>query len=1315
MKKGTSSTAKKSTKTKSKTQKLDLNVPNIKAAAKTAKKNQNKTSSKKVGEKQTKSTAKKVPKKIEFDLVTPKRLKDPKYSERELKEQKELQKDQLDLVGSGRKKANKWISKNIVLSTITTSIVAVPVSVGIVQLDNSIKRYEFKGMKFNSLNSVEKYVKKNSKVETERVQVAENKWSIELEGIKYTFDSPEELRDYLFNSFIKKEQYTTTLNLNERVDLGTGKLMLTDEELATLHKGGTESAKLIDVFLGKSDAAYKNADDAQKSLFMVQDAYYFNGMYFNSKEELRKYLISDYLQNKDNVNLSFNTIVLVGPNGSKSNPIKVDKDNPEETVGYIDGFIRSNYVTTLEYTNSVSQNTIQIDNKNKHEKLDEINMKDLSYQHVYSNQGESRYVLDVTTGDEHNLMGPYFYQGNLDAGAFANKSMWKKANNIKKQVYEESKIDQAIGDFFSIVSNDNVQLGQEENNDDNAPALFRTFITNESGQRIDPAFIEDLHKFDPKLAQEVLDMNENLTKTKRFNTFYKVPILYSFILERLLTYSNSQKMIDITVKYFTDVANFLQDAIEIAVVDESLLYREIDNKRFSVVDLFNIGNPEFDLNTSMESFMGEIKTFKKMIAAIVTYTGALNNINMLGGLMQFKGYDLSPLITNRVIDQVTLEKITPSLENIFNIYSSLDYQTMHKNFVKATSLHTVIDIKNKPESEWEKELETAVTKNTKSPFGLFLRGVGIKNTMLFSLSREVLKEEINQYNKTQKINPKGLLFKLENKVKPFIQLIDANPGINEYQAYMAILIDIRSNSGIFNTTSSIANYQAFVQNVGRLTFITLAAPVVVANVIDKIYFWYGGVINNPGASSAAANKMVNLFESILNGVSDFKNNLSDRITRSGTYFLDGLPTPEIRGKARWWSSLDFFSKLDNALDAINKNVLPIFATAFAAFELGMLIFDLLKVEKITDYYVFTTRDGTEFIWNGGETVKKFFGFDVTVTSNISNMILADPIQITLPQLEDFYFFNGIKYYDEREIKLANVNYYLDSTSNLNNPHFKLKFSFDKKDNDGNLFSTYDSVDLLVDGVLAALRITKKSDGTWDVSNIDENSKYIDSTNYAFDSGITTDASNTVDVVASNIVDNIRPTLVSKLPKIDNGIFDGEASNEFVFPGLVWYPDRIVDNTSKMSEYVVDNSANELKPKVSRKDLPPSGTITENDFLIKDPKEARKKSHDALYKKFTSKFVPQQKSVLVSEYFLNGNKYSDFDNILTSKYLYKIVAPGISNSLFVDEFSAQNYLLKYTKFEQFKKTVTHKTYYYDDFVFRDESSLRMWIENNVLVV
>lgn len=53
-----------------------------------------------------------------------------------------------------------------------------------------------------------------------------------------------------------------------------------------------------------------------------------------------------------------------------------------------------------------------------------IILEDLDYIYINFNEGKSRYIIDNSVEDVNDLIGLYFYNGNLDVGLFMNKLMW---------------------------------------------------------------------------------------------------------------------------------------------------------------------------------------------------------------------------------------------------------------------------------------------------------------------------------------------------------------------------------------------------------------------------------------------------------------------------------------------------------------------------------------------------------------------------------------------------------------------------------------------------------------------------------------------------------------------------------------------------------------------------------------------------------------------------------------------------------------------------------------------------------------------------
>lgn len=113
--------------------------------------------------------------------------------------------------------------------------------------------------------------------------------------------------------------------------------------------------------------------------------------------------------------------------------------------------------------------------------------------------------------------------------------------------------------------------------------------------------------------------------------------------------------------------------------------------------------------------------------------------------------------------------------------------------------------------------------------------------MLYSLVTASIKLEIEEYKKTQKWQADGYLYKLYaySAISWFVELIEKNPKVNAFQAYMAILIDAKNNDRkIFNNKESTVDKTLFYKNVVRLSAGVLATSTITSKIITNLYWEY---------------------------------------------------------------------------------------------------------------------------------------------------------------------------------------------------------------------------------------------------------------------------------------------------------------------------------------------------------------------------------------------------------------------------------------------------------------------------------------------
>lgn len=1369
-------------------------------------------------------------------------------------------------------KKTSFLDKKKVLIGGTAAIVAAtPIIVtSSVLSSGDQKEYTFENKKFNSIDSIVDYVKKNS-IKSNDFET----WSLVESGKKRTFKSPSEMRNFIYDKYIAEEMYVSNKDISS-YENEIGMINNSDfwNDVIKINNKDEVTNKLSKIiYQGINDSIITTSlDDAADSYFQTHSAYFFDGIYFKSKNELKTYLVNNYLPNN---NVQYNTIIMQGPNGVCSAPINLS--NPNDAKNMIDSFILNNSYSVLNYINQDTNESFLINDNNIDKVIDNVNLSDLSYMHVHSNEGESRYVVD--NFDDWNLIGPYFYDGILDVGAFMNKDMWKKTNGVSRQTYISSKIDTMIGFFFSsiIIDQNGININESEENKV-PPALFRTGLQyidssdpNQASISLDEWFLNQLGLWSKSLKNDVINANLSLMKGNKYNTFFKIPILYSFLLQRIINMKLDNKVYELITYYFGAVCDYIQDALETIVIDDSLLLGK-DGKKFNMRDFFNIGNSEYDINTSVEYYLNEFKNnYPKLIAAMDAYLAAYNNLLLMGGLIPFTSHNHSYLIENGIMTENEYQSIIEKLTNIYLAYSQTTYEAILSVFMKNSTNPSVRKIAQLPSEEWDFELDKLKANHSDISIGILLKSVGMQNSQQHTIARSILNSEIRIYKETGFILNKGYLDMLYskvshlNKVEDFINFIIKNPSMDTYKVYLAFLLDLRWSVEIGTTfldKNSLSSALSFSQALTNLLLFAFGTGAILNQSISKMHasseivnpyrssridnrishdaipkpqnhpIWkmmeYGKtktvdrktsrmdkvplvetdfelyampttlakkINNNPlnsptevidrtfsflsdygwnensvkinsikrpisinlNADNNNSSQINNIIESlnadrvidvdqisigsdssiisdgtIYAGIDEIDDNRSriifpldeaDSISNSNfrqrsvsiesnveipdfsPSSNDGIDNTTRRTKTSFdWnirnriSGLNINSKLSSSWSSV-KNVLskvgsimtPILGAGLVGLEIFFLAFEIFSETKTQDFYTYTNSDGTEWIWDGGLTVSKYMGLDVKTVQGIESMQLIEPVQITMPQIEEFYYYDGLKYYDSKELKKGVIKNILVNNDVGNNKSFSLRYTL--SDINSTFVSLYNKNNL-IDGVLTDMGIRINLDGTYDFSKINKNSQYISNASYVFEDGFVANNNDFVSI-ANQIINKIRPTLISLKPNVDSsGLINGTLS-EFVLPDKYWENGTIIENTNKNLEYVIDNSANLIDP------------VT-NEFLVMDESQAINEAKQKLHKRFIEEIKPFISSKMVLENnLLKNNKYSKVSSEWFTFKVYKTSINGV-DKYFSSRDAAQNYI--YTKMPYEKLISTSYTYKGNKFI--SDKEIKEWILNQV---
>lgn len=1194
-------------------------------------------------------------------------------------------------------KLKKW--KYIMFTgIIATAPIITAVAVGVTQTNAVIN--------LNSEDSFN-YVLNNATKNSEEMETNNSRWSITLNSTNEVmyFDSPEQMQTKL-GTYIQENFANTSYDLEKYTDPNTGILggdQQGDDLWKNLNIGvNKENLKIQTVYRGENGQIFTNAVDAKSSYLQLQEAYYFNDIYFNTKEELRKYLLDEYFY--DNTPKA-NAITIKAPNNTISAPINLNDSNFENIVK---SFVESNASKVLKYDRTINQDgemkpdkTIYFTPENYMDKYNEINLNDLDYQYIASNQGKSKYILDLDASDEHNLYAPYIYDGTLDIGSFSNKDNWQKSkegDNVNIP-YQAGEVNYAIGTFFSFLLSEDQAINNTlyDNNVRNI-RLFNipeikvtnTYDNTLSGTvNFDDYYLSEMKKTDKLLFREVIEMYRTMLRGKRYNAFYKIPLLYSFIMQRIVSYNLSQSFLNLTVDYFGSICDYLQDALELTILNNKLLDNfYVKKPDFNIARFFNIGNPQFDISTSIDAYM-EIfkKDYPLLVGAIVAAITGISDLNSYAGLYNTLSSSMQKLIKYDVINEDNKSIFTQNgslFKNIYKLWTQPDYVTFLK-FAKDEKLHNKAD----------------------------------NHSVFF---------DVDKYIAT-------LSYELHNflvNANAFLEIdIDSRDRSNKYNGILSKLYNKNSTNSY--TPSNYSYYSQLMVNNSKVI------KEIVANknyTIYQIYLLL--IIDHDLFNSSTFNKNFNSIGAFSDAINNIRNNLANRPSSNVTEIFSNaskfmceyfVVSPMKFAEASIYkyndSSIDSIKQMTASIvDLLNLGAGVIKSAAkavpWASLVIGAVdfLFNIFVPENTKYLYTYTTSNNDKFIWDGGSESRLFFNLArVGQDKTNKDMKLLPPIQFVLPQMEDCYYYDGVRYYSPEEIKRVQLQHMMNSLLNdkkLNSKkHFSYIYTFDTPpmnltDNTLNQINGFSNIAELQNFIF---------DNINNSINGGPKSNYIKSEVVAFSDGFKAD--NDLSVITNltdNVIENIRPTWMAMKPIYDTNTgypIKNNAIRTFIFPNKSWSSASGLYINTKINndQYLIDNSANDLLPNIQ---LSPDGTVTKDEYIISSKYQAGDISKDKLAKNFLDLNQVESKKVLISEY-MNKANFDDLNDAIYKQRVYKVTLPNLETEYFIDIAKAQRWLSQNLLTTKIGSYITEYTYEFHGHVFKSIADMKQWTMDNMQLI
>ncbi|MDE5553489.1 MAG: hypothetical protein K2I67_02975, partial [Malacoplasma sp.] len=895
---------------------------------------------------------------------------------------------------------------------------------------------------------------------------------------------------------------------------------------------------------------------------------------------------------------------------------------------------------------------------------------------MYNNEGRGSYIVDTSVDDEYNFYGPYFYKGSADILNITDKSLWKEVDQSDRDILTQNREDTFIQGFFGMLIKDIQTEGE----------LFSIDELDSDTQNY-TSFMQSNY---PSIWANILDTKETLELGKRFNSFLKIPVMYTYIVEQLVVNGANNIAITKTKNYFKKVCD-LYDSIMRAMIPDVFI-KPSDGTTdddtvgkdglLSFSKLFGFDIKGFNYNSNINYYMDKIKLhYRNILPLAIIAMLAYQNGSVLDGAIEF-----SP---NLIAQQVK------------NYDSSLNkYYKYVWDIFSCNNLDKVKSFYNKNQS---------MIKIVIDKFLQFTSGYVERNFMFYqSLQinfQDQLKEYLSDKSKKNSLSMfKGVnnLDMLLSKVGNSFPLFTIFKNLPRFGANLKDDINSSYGNTLFNNLKTInvnlvknsSNYTDFIIPGLEQSFKSIFN---VSNLLaGSTFSWYLDGLNLAnqfineslvGQLSQISIKAVKLMKDFTGMTKDIGKiiNVVEKFSKKGA---------------------DALKKLGKSLKQIGKMI----STFTAFFSVAGVVLDGLQflidafVPKYEPKSYIYESDGTQYIWDGGLKSSVFFGLIESDVRTIDSMKLLDPIKLNEPRARDFYYLNG-KNYTPNVQDETYLSEYAKALSNgeVESDNIKLLYSFDN--------ATYADSKTIPQGLYEDK--DKLSDEVFNSAFVKNESKYTNSEiTYKYANGKTaiSTGSDSKEMLIQNLIDNIEPTKIAMLPNLDqynypikrNDELPDLSINSYVLPGTSYDM-----KTGKEVSYESKDKNNKFRYIIVDPNQEKTGVKTNASISVDAEKE--------LVNKFMDSFNVESKIVYERETI--GNDYfTDFSSQANLFNLYKAENEIGESKYFLSIENAFQWLLSNY---QYKKITGNKeiTYYVYDGKekFYSMEDFYKWISKNTVEV
>lgn len=1132
---------------------------------------------------------------------------------------------------------------------------------------SSLKKHHFEGKIFNSKLDLLHYIK-NKYLHSTFVDKNQNFWLINKGTDVLYFNDPKLLRDEVCKNIVLYKGLTSIKNIDELINSSDD---LNGDIFSKVYFDKNIDELKVKIYRGKNNSIHLSEKSAKKSYLSIHDAYFFNGIYFRSKEELKLYLDLVYLkdlknvkQNKNN-QLPLKKMISVINDTKKSQPI--DKDDLFSDYKDSDDINkRSNILNAkkqfVDFVSNASYKYLKLksDGKYKFFSKAETDIDKLislfnypEYVWVNSNNGHGSYVVDLDKEDEYNLYGPYYTVSNGDIEMMTDKNQWKKVPSLYNVDLSKEKDSEQLASFLNLI------LTQDEQKD--LPINIK-FLNKDI---LEPYF-DKLKKEHSDIYKNFEFLINSLKKGKKFNTFYSIIIYSNWLINNLISSRAKHQIILETKKVFNEIAKYIDKMIKVVIPDNLLLRTGNDAKFSSTLsfeNIFNFNNVKHDLNADILFYIDIIsKQYSEFINAINIINIATVNLVSGAGALPFNFDFLNEKIKKT---KTYLNKHGYQLKNIY----ISDYKHLWSLFSNP-NLNTFFNEINNRKTSNQDVLEE-LTKDI-----MFLPSI------IFSSYKSVYEIE----PKYEYINDKDSIYyefnpKLMNKV------IDIHDKLSFENFSLMKYIVKNGKLEYIDKINNLLDKDSFSDLQLKLNLQNYANQLMIENDHElNIYNNPFLMLNNANYKHDVSNK--------------FNKTIQDNMARLKIFEDLKFISEKILKIIKQGEKIERISLVLSKISKLTKWI----GKAFPYIDLALAIFNLVVEKTETFSYIFKTTNGIDFVWDGGYRNSRFWGLLETLSNNIDDMKLIEPKMIISPTADESFYFNGKWYNDEVEVKKAQLKNILNN--NFESDLIKTVYSFEPLNVDhlyddlSNTFEEFGKMEDIYSSDIVnpknliqfAFDLLKK-----ETSKQNGSSEYVSKyfvNQFVFANGFFYDIEQNKNEIINSIITSIKPIKIVQLPVLINGKpkyrNDGKEDkslNPYEIPGISWINGKL--NVNQTNNNYIISVLNQFDNK---------NNIFEKD-LVSD-----------IEKRFLDAFEVETKTIIKHKLHRH-NLFSNLSDLINSIYIFEAKLPNNYSKFFYNKNSAIQWLLLQYNFTLYFSNNLVEIYKYKDKKFSSKEEFLDWIIKN----